>query len=112
MPAAIVMPGLFMPIGITCAPHLLPYRRVYAGRHSLYAGHHRILWVRARPPFVQVTKTAKPATPSPDKQQAKFLSFFAQQNTELQTRLADLQATVAVALLTSMRSLLVRMHTC
>ena len=82
-----------------------------------YAGHHRIPCVRASPPFVQVTKadkpaTAKPATPSPDKQQAKFLSFFAQQNTELQTRLADLQATVAVALLTSMPSLLVRMHTC
>ena len=34
MPAAIVMPGFFMPVGIACAPHLLPYRRVDAGRHS------------------------------------------------------------------------------
>ena len=96
MPAAILMAGLFMPVGITCAPHLLPYRRVDVGRHSLYAGHHRILWVRACPPLVQVTKTAKPATAKPDKQQAKVLEFFAAQNTELQTRLADLQATVAV----------------
>ena len=54
MPVAIVIPGVFMPVGISCAPYAFACRHVDAGRHSyawcVHAGRHSFCFWGCRSP--------------------------------------------------------------